>query len=266
MPSGLGSGAPRAVLGYQCADVEPLGQRDAPAVGTMSRDGYGGTDTCHVLCTALCRTGTGGMPILLTDDEHRYPPGMLGFHWTRPAASGAAAGAAYGSGPRAGRATGTPAVGASPDANRRHPPRTPVPVGHPRLAQHGRVGRVRRVVSRRPGLPGPGPAWYRRPARPAPAPAAQEDAVSGHRVRAEPTGAADGKESRCPHSPGARREHARDRPQAGPRQEGRTPNQRLRPQVASSRGRRRAGPTNGRARMGVQGVKGMRCGCGGCGP
>ncbi|WP_317440745.1 hypothetical protein [Streptomyces collinus] len=47
-------------------------------------------DTCHALYTALRRTGTGGMPILLTDDEDRYPPailaisidtpGMLGFH------------------------------------------------------------------------------------------------------------------------------------------------------------------------------------------
>ncbi|MFF5448473.1 hypothetical protein [Streptomyces sp. NPDC012888] len=45
---------------------------------------------CHALYTTLRRTGTGGMPILLTDDEHRYPPGvlaisidtpgMLGFH------------------------------------------------------------------------------------------------------------------------------------------------------------------------------------------
>ncbi|OAR22811.1 hypothetical protein A8W25_24885 [Streptomyces sp. ERV7] len=84
------AGAARAVLGYPCADVEALAQIDAPAVGTMVRDGYGALDTCHALYSALRRTGTGGMPILLTDDEDRYPPGilaigidtpgMLGFH------------------------------------------------------------------------------------------------------------------------------------------------------------------------------------------
>ncbi|MGW4683414.1 hypothetical protein ACWEPM_00575 [Streptomyces sp. NPDC004244] len=83
-------GAARAVLGYPCTDVEKLGQIDAPAVGAMLRDGYGGMDTCHALYTVLRRTGTGGMPILLTGDENRYPPGilaigldtpgMLGFH------------------------------------------------------------------------------------------------------------------------------------------------------------------------------------------
>ncbi|MFC9283734.1 hypothetical protein [Streptomyces collinus] len=82
------AGAARAVLGYPCTDIEVLGQIDAPAVGTMFRDGYGGMDTCHALYTALRRTG--GMPILLTDEETRYPPGilaigidtpgMLGFH------------------------------------------------------------------------------------------------------------------------------------------------------------------------------------------
>ncbi|MFF1630047.1 hypothetical protein [Streptomyces sp. NPDC058272] len=84
------AGAARAVLGYPCTDVEVLGQVDAPAVGTMFRDGYGGMDTCHALYTALRRTGTGGMPILLTGNEDHYPPGilaigidtpgMLGFH------------------------------------------------------------------------------------------------------------------------------------------------------------------------------------------
>jgi hypothetical protein len=84
------AGAARAVLGYPCTEVEALGQIDAPAVGVMFRDGYGGMDTCHALHTALRRTGADGMPILLTDDEDRYPPGilaigidtpgMLGFH------------------------------------------------------------------------------------------------------------------------------------------------------------------------------------------
>ncbi|WP_369383986.1 hypothetical protein [Streptomyces sp. cg36] len=82
--------AAQAVLGYPCTDVETLGQIDAPAVGAMFRDGYGGMDTCHALYTALRRTGTGGMPILLTANEDQYPPGilaigidtpgMLGFH------------------------------------------------------------------------------------------------------------------------------------------------------------------------------------------
>jgi hypothetical protein len=53
-------GAARAVLGYACTDVEALGRINAPAVGTMFRDGY-----------------TDGMPILLTDNEDRYPPGVL---------------------------------------------------------------------------------------------------------------------------------------------------------------------------------------------
>ncbi|MFJ3913833.1 PIN domain-containing protein [Streptomyces vinaceus] len=71
------AGAAHAVLGYPCTDVETFGQIDAPAVGTMFRDGYGGMDTCYALYTALHRTGFGGMLTLLTDDEHRYPPGIL---------------------------------------------------------------------------------------------------------------------------------------------------------------------------------------------
>ncbi|MFF4908385.1 hypothetical protein ACFY2T_26370 [Streptomyces sp. NPDC001260] len=84
------AGAAHRVLGYPCTVVDPVGQIDAPVIGTMVRDGYGGPDTCHALYAALRRTDTAGMPILLTDDEDRFPPGtlaigidspgMLGFH------------------------------------------------------------------------------------------------------------------------------------------------------------------------------------------
>jgi hypothetical protein len=80
----------RRVLAYSSVLVDPLDTMAAATVGTMIRDGYGGPDTCHALYCALPRAEFTGMSILLTDDENRYPPGvvtvdidapgMLGFH------------------------------------------------------------------------------------------------------------------------------------------------------------------------------------------
>jgi len=82
------TGAAHRVLGYPCAVVDPVGQIDAPAIGSMIRDGYGGPDTCHALYAALRRTDTSGMPILLTDAEDRYPPGTLAIGIDSPGMRG----------------------------------------------------------------------------------------------------------------------------------------------------------------------------------
>lgn len=82
------AGAAHRVLGYPCTIVDPVGQIDAPTIGSMIRDGYGGPDTCHALCAALCRTDTAGMPILLTDDEDRYLPGTLAIGIDSPGMPG----------------------------------------------------------------------------------------------------------------------------------------------------------------------------------
>lgn len=80
----------RRVLAFSSVVVDPLDTTAAATVGTMIRDGYGGPDTCHALYCALPRAEFTGMSILLTEDERRYPPGvvtvdinspgMLGFH------------------------------------------------------------------------------------------------------------------------------------------------------------------------------------------
>ncbi|MFF5183653.1 hypothetical protein ACFY30_07660 [Streptomyces sp. NPDC000345] len=84
------AGASHRVLSYSSVVVDPLDAVSSVTVGTMIRDGYGGADTCHALYCALPRAEFTGMPILLTDREQNYPPGvvtvgidspgMLGFH------------------------------------------------------------------------------------------------------------------------------------------------------------------------------------------
>ncbi|MET8127034.1 hypothetical protein ABZV67_25055 [Streptomyces sp. NPDC005065] len=80
----------RRVLAFSSLAVDPLDTMAAATVGTMIRDGYGGSDTCHALYCTLPRAEFTGMSILLTEHEDRYPPGvvtvdinspgMLGFH------------------------------------------------------------------------------------------------------------------------------------------------------------------------------------------
>lgn len=80
----------RRVLAFSSVVVDPLDTMASATVGTMIRDGYGSPDTCHALYCALPRAEFTGMSILLTEDEKRYPPGvvtvdidtpgMLGFH------------------------------------------------------------------------------------------------------------------------------------------------------------------------------------------
>ncbi|MET9763222.1 hypothetical protein ABZ016_29980 [Streptomyces sp. NPDC006372] len=82
--------AAQRVLAFSSVVVDPLNTTASVTVGTMIRDGYGGSDTCHALYCALPRAEFTGMSILLTDREERYPPGvvtvdidspgMLGFH------------------------------------------------------------------------------------------------------------------------------------------------------------------------------------------
>ncbi|MFF3554568.1 hypothetical protein ACWD4V_02165 [Streptomyces tsukubensis] len=69
--------AARRTLGFPSVSVDPLSTVAAVTVGTMVRDGYGGPDTCHALYCALPRPEFTGMSILLTDDENRYPPGVV---------------------------------------------------------------------------------------------------------------------------------------------------------------------------------------------
>ncbi|MFJ8677517.1 hypothetical protein [Streptomyces sp. NPDC093589] len=78
------------VLALSSVVVDSLDTMAAVSVGTMIRDGYGGSDTCHALYCALPRPEFTGMSILLTGNEDAYPPGvvtvdidspgMLGFH------------------------------------------------------------------------------------------------------------------------------------------------------------------------------------------
>ncbi|MGK5642333.1 hypothetical protein ACSNOK_29065 [Streptomyces sp. URMC 126] len=57
--------------------VDNLDAIAAVTVGTMIRDGYGGPDVCHALYCAMPRAEFAGMPILLTDREAVYPPGVI---------------------------------------------------------------------------------------------------------------------------------------------------------------------------------------------
>ncbi|MFW6723339.1 hypothetical protein ACHZ98_24915 [Streptomyces sp. MAR4 CNY-716] len=80
----------RRVLAFSSVVVDPLDTMAAASVGTMIRDGYGASDTCHALYCALPRAEFTGMSILLTEGGGHYPPGvvtvdidspgMLGFH------------------------------------------------------------------------------------------------------------------------------------------------------------------------------------------
>ncbi|MFI6702167.1 hypothetical protein ACIBJC_24890 [Streptomyces sp. NPDC050509] len=82
--------AGRRALAFSAVIVDPLDTISSATVGTMIRDGYGGPDTCHALYCALPRAEFTGMPILLTDQEGAYPPGvvtvgidspgMMGYH------------------------------------------------------------------------------------------------------------------------------------------------------------------------------------------
>ncbi|MFF9487177.1 hypothetical protein [Streptomyces sp. NPDC014676] len=84
------AGAAQRVLAFSSVVVDDLGTVASVSVGTMIRDGYGGSDTCHALYCALPRPEFTGMSILLTGREEAYPPGvvtvdidspgMLGFH------------------------------------------------------------------------------------------------------------------------------------------------------------------------------------------
>lgn len=83
-------GAAGRVLAFSSVVVDDLTTVSAVTVGTMVRDGHGGSDRCHALYCALPRAEFTGMSILLTDREDAYPPGvvtvdidspgMLGFH------------------------------------------------------------------------------------------------------------------------------------------------------------------------------------------
>ncbi|MFI2509185.1 hypothetical protein [Streptomyces sp. NPDC018972] len=78
------------VLALPGVMVDALHQTAAATVGSMHREGWGGTDTCHALYIATPHMETGGMSIILTGREDDYPPGvltvdidspgMLGFH------------------------------------------------------------------------------------------------------------------------------------------------------------------------------------------
>ncbi|MEU7471419.1 hypothetical protein AB0A94_23330 [Streptomyces sp. NPDC044984] len=78
------------VLALPGVMVDALHQTAAATVGSMHREGWGGTDTCHALYIATPHRETGGMSIILTGREDNYPPGvltvdidspgMLGFH------------------------------------------------------------------------------------------------------------------------------------------------------------------------------------------
>ncbi|AUH42042.1 hypothetical protein [Streptomyces sp. CMB-StM0423] len=67
----------RRVLAFSSVVVDPLDTMAAASVGTMIRDGYGASDTCHALYCALPRAEFTGMPILLTEGEGHYPPGVV---------------------------------------------------------------------------------------------------------------------------------------------------------------------------------------------
>ncbi len=67
----------RRVLAFSSVVVDPLDTMAAASVGTMIRDGYGASDTCHALYCALPRAEFTGMSILLTEAEGDYPPGVV---------------------------------------------------------------------------------------------------------------------------------------------------------------------------------------------
>ncbi|MEU6283185.1 hypothetical protein [Streptomyces sp. NPDC047028] len=71
------AGAAQRVLAFSSVVVDQLSTVAAVGVGTMFRDGYGGADICHALYCSLPRPDFKGMSILLTDDEQRYPPGVV---------------------------------------------------------------------------------------------------------------------------------------------------------------------------------------------
>ncbi|MGW7363704.1 hypothetical protein ACWGI8_09810 [Streptomyces sp. NPDC054841] len=69
--------AGRAALAFSSVAVDNLDTVAAVTVGTLVRDGFGGSDTCHALYCASPRPQFTGMSILLTAREDRYPPGIV---------------------------------------------------------------------------------------------------------------------------------------------------------------------------------------------
>ncbi|MFD4629646.1 hypothetical protein ACFVYR_05990 [Streptomyces sp. NPDC058284] len=58
-------------------DIEPLDTVASVSVATMVRDGLGGPDVCHALYASLPSPARPQQDIILTDQEDRYPPGIV---------------------------------------------------------------------------------------------------------------------------------------------------------------------------------------------
>ncbi|MET7389827.1 hypothetical protein ACFYPT_36020 [Streptomyces sp. NPDC005529] len=89
----------RRVPAFSAVAVDHLDTMAAVTVGTMMRDGHDGADTCHALYCALPRAECTGMSIRLTENEDRYPPGVVTADVNSPGMPGS---------PRLGSSTRTP--------------------------------------------------------------------------------------------------------------------------------------------------------------
>ncbi|MEV6206099.1 hypothetical protein [Kitasatospora sp. NPDC051914] len=71
-------------LALPAIEIEPLDSMAAITVATMVRDGIGAQDTSHALYAALPTGSRGTMHMILTNQEHRYPPGTITVHIDDP--------------------------------------------------------------------------------------------------------------------------------------------------------------------------------------
>ncbi|MEV8094378.1 hypothetical protein [Kitasatospora sp. NPDC085879] len=77
-------GAGTFALALPAVEVEPLDSAAAVTVATMVRDGVGAQDVSHALYCALPTGSRGTMHMILTDQEHHYPPGTITVHIDDP--------------------------------------------------------------------------------------------------------------------------------------------------------------------------------------
>ncbi|MEV7177777.1 hypothetical protein [Kitasatospora sp. NPDC093679] len=77
-------GAGTFALALPAVEIEPLDSAAAVTVAAMVRDGIGAQDISHALYCALPTGSRGTMHMILTDQEHHYPPGTITVHIDDP--------------------------------------------------------------------------------------------------------------------------------------------------------------------------------------
>jgi hypothetical protein len=69
-------GTARAILALHPIEFEPLDATTSVIVASMVRDGYGGPDIAHAIATCLPTPLRPAQHLILTANQHLYPPGI----------------------------------------------------------------------------------------------------------------------------------------------------------------------------------------------